>query len=96
MALKKLREAENYFSWDLSATSVNPIIVDDIVNGDFSIYGSFGYTSIAWTKTVSLLNSGELDLTFIVTHRFALTDWQSGFDALVNGPAPRGKILLLP
>ena len=97
MALKKIaRGGKLLFLGFIGYEASIPFIVDDIVNGDFSIYGSFGYTSVAWTKTVSLLNSGELDLTFIVTHRFALTDWQSGFDALVNGPAPRGKILLLP
>jgi len=73
-----------------------PLVVDDIVNGDFSIYGSFGYTSVAWAKTVALLNSGDLDLTFLVTHRFTLSDWQQGFDALATAPAPRGKVILLP
>jgi 2-desacetyl-2-hydroxyethyl bacteriochlorophyllide A dehydrogenase len=73
-----------------------PFVVDDIVNGDFSIYGSFGYTSEAWAKTVALLNSGDLDLTFLVTHRFALSDWQKAFDALATAPAPRGKVILIP
>ena len=73
-----------------------PLFVDDLVNGDYSIVGSFGYTSLAWAKTVALLNSGELDLTFIVTHSFPLSDWQEGFEALRNAPAPRGKVLLIP
>lgn len=73
-----------------------PLLIDDVINGDLSIFGSFGYTSQAWAKTVDLLNSGELDLTFLVTHRFDLADWEKGFDALVNAPAPRGKILLIP
>ena len=73
-----------------------PLVVDDIVNGDFSIYGSFGYTSEAWARTVALLNSGDLDLTFIVTHRFELSDWQKAFDALISAAAPRGKIVLIP
>lgn len=72
------------------------LIVDEIVNGDFSIFGSFGYTTVAWSKTVALLNSKELELTFIVTHRFDLADWESGFKALSNASAPRGKVLLLP
>ena len=73
-----------------------PLAVDDLVNGDFTMYGSFGYTSKAWAKTVELLNSGELDLTFLVTHKFPLTQWELGVDALLNAPAPRGKVLLLP
>jgi len=73
-----------------------PVAIDDLVNGDHSIYASFGYTSLAWAKTVALLNSGELDLTFLVTHRFPLSQWQQGVDAMLNAPAPRGKVLLLP
>lgn len=73
-----------------------PLVIDDVVNGDFSIFGSYSYTSVAWVKAVALFNSGELDLTFLVTHRFALSDWQKGFEALSTAPAPRGKVILLP
>lgn len=73
-----------------------PLVVDDLVNGDYSLIGSFGYTSVAWAKTVALLNSGDLDLTFLVTHSFPLVAWRDGFEALLRAPAPRGKVLLIP
>lgn len=96
MALKKIVRGGKLLILGFIGHEVSiPLVVDDIVNGDFSIYGSFGYTSVAWAKTVALLNSKELDLTFLVTHRFVLSDWESGFDALTNAPAPRGKVLLL-
>jgi len=71
-----------------------PISIDDVVNGDLSILASFGYSRAAWKATVDLLNSGELDLTFLVTHRFALADFADAIEALQSAPAPRGKIAL--
>ena len=69
-----------------------PLAIDDVVNGDLSIIASFGYSQSAWKETVTLLNSGKLDLTFLVTHRFPLDDFIGAIDALRHAPAPRGKI----
>jgi 2-desacetyl-2-hydroxyethyl bacteriochlorophyllide A dehydrogenase len=71
-----------------------PLPIDDIVNGDLSIVGSFSYTSAAWRRVVELLGSGELDLGFLVTHRFALDDFAAAFDALRNADGPRGKVIV--
>ena len=70
------------------------ISIDDVVNGDLSILASFGYTREAWKATVALLNSGALDLSFLVTHRFALSNYADAIAALEGAPAPRGKIAL--
>ena len=70
-----------------------PISIDDAVNGDLSIFASFGYSRSAWKETVALLNSGALDLTFLVTHRFVLEEFAVAISALTNAPAPRGKIV---
>jgi threonine dehydrogenase-like Zn-dependent dehydrogenase len=68
--------------------------VDDVVNNDLTIRGSFGYTSSAWRDVVGLLNSGRLRLDFLVTHRFALADWALALDALRGSASPRGKVML--
>ena len=68
------------------------ISIDDVVNGDLSILASFGYSRLAWKATVELLNSGELDLSFLVTHRFPLEKFSEAIRALESAPAPRGKI----
>jgi 2-desacetyl-2-hydroxyethyl bacteriochlorophyllide A dehydrogenase len=68
--------------------------VDDIVNGDINIFGSFSYSRKAWTQTVELLNSGKLDLSFLITHRFSFSDFEAAVEALRSAPAPRGKIVL--
>ena len=69
-----------------------PIFIDDVVNGDLSLISSFGYSRSSWKATVDLLNSGNLDLTFLVTHRFSLSDFATAIESLRSAPAPRGKI----
>jgi 2-desacetyl-2-hydroxyethyl bacteriochlorophyllide A dehydrogenase len=71
-----------------------PLAVDDIVNGDLTIAGSFGYTSAAWAHVVALLNSGRLDLGYLVTHRFPLDKFAEAIETLRQSPGQRGKVLL--
>ena len=71
-----------------------PISIDDLVNGDLSLFASFGYTRTAWRETVELVNSGKLDLTFLVTHRFPLERYREAIETLRSAPAPRGKIII--
>ncbi len=71
------------------------IVVDDVINGDLNIIGSFGSSLAAWEKTVAMFNSGELDLGYLVTHKFKLSDFNEAIEALKSAPAPRGKIALI-
>lgn len=76
-----------------------PLVVDDVVNNDVTISGSFSYTSSSWRSVVGLLASGRIDPTFVITHRFALEQWADALELLRTGPpddAARGKVLLLP
>jgi threonine dehydrogenase-like Zn-dependent dehydrogenase len=41
------------------------------------------------------MNSGKLDLSYLVTHKFPLADFAKAIDALKNAPAPRGKVALV-
>jgi threonine dehydrogenase-like Zn-dependent dehydrogenase len=68
--------------------------VDDTVNNDLAILGSFSYTAAAWRDVVGLLNAGLIRPGFLVTHRFALADWARALDCLRGGDAPRGKVAL--
>ncbi|MCX6434218.1 MAG: alcohol dehydrogenase catalytic domain-containing protein [Actinobacteria bacterium] len=68
--------------------------IDDIVNGDVSVVGSFSYTSRAWQSVVDLLNAGRVSFDFLVTHRFALGDWESAISTLRHSDGVRGKVLL--
>lgn len=68
--------------------------VDDVVNNDLAILGSFSYTAAAWRDVVRLLNAGLIRPGFLVTHRFLLADWQQAIACLRGGDGPRGKVLL--
>jgi L-iditol 2-dehydrogenase len=76
---------------------------DDTVNNDLTILGSFGYTSAAWRSVVTLLNSGLLKPSVLVTHRYPLGEWEQALTALrgvsaagaqASPTGPRGKVLL--
>jgi threonine 3-dehydrogenase len=56
------------------------------------IYGRRIYDT--WERTQSLLRSGTLDVSPIITHRLDLADWQQAFDLIASRHA--GKVVLLP
>ena len=70
------------------------LCVDDVVNNELAIRGSFGYTAAAWRDIVRLLNAGLISPGFLVTHRFALDDWEQAVACLRGTEDPRGKVLL--
>ena len=70
------------------------IPVDDVVDHDLTILGSFSYTSSAWRDVVDLVNAGRIHPGFVVTHRFALDAWSSAIETLQGTTGPRGKVLL--
>jgi threonine 3-dehydrogenase len=56
------------------------------------IYGRRIYDT--WERTQSLLRSGSLDVTPIITHRLDMADWQQGFDLVASRHS--GKVVLTP
>jgi threonine dehydrogenase-like Zn-dependent dehydrogenase len=71
-----------------------PLNVDDLVNGDVTVCGSFSYTSAAWAQVAGLLSAGRLDLGGLVTHRFPLDRNADAIEALRTPSGTRGKVLL--
>ncbi len=68
--------------------------VDDVVNNDLTIRGSFSYTAAAWAEVVRLINAKVLDLRPLVTHRFGLQDHERAIEVLRSGDGgPRGKVV---
>lgn len=56
------------------------------------IYGRRIYDT--WERTQSLLRSGALDVSPIITHRLTLAEWEQGFDLIASRHA--GKVVLVP
>ena len=70
--------------------------VHDLINNDLTIHASFSYTRKSWRAVVDLLNSGALDLTFVVTHKYSLDEWPQALQTLrALFSQPRGKVLLV-
>lgn len=94
-ALKALRRGGQALALGLPATSSTLTLPGDLlVNNDLTLAGSFGYTSAAWTRVVGLLNAGELRPGALITHVFALDDYESAFDELARPSGMRGKVML--
>jgi L-iditol 2-dehydrogenase len=70
------------------------LAADDTVNNDLTVLGSFSYTPVAWRRVVALLNSGQLRPSALITHRYALAEWEQAVGALRGVAGPRGKVLL--
>lgn len=58
----------------------------------YGIYGRRIYDT--WERTQSLLRSGALDVSPIITHRLDLADWEQGFELIASRHA--GKVVLIP
>jgi 2-desacetyl-2-hydroxyethyl bacteriochlorophyllide A dehydrogenase len=67
--------------------------VDDLVNGDVVVMGSFSYTSRSWADVVTLINGG-LDLDALVTDEFPLADYAAALARLRHADGVRGKVTL--
>ena len=69
---------------------------DLIVLGHLRLQGIFGASRAAWRWVVELFSNGQLDPAPLVTHRFALEDFEAAFALLRNRDADALKVELLP
>jgi 2-desacetyl-2-hydroxyethyl bacteriochlorophyllide A dehydrogenase len=67
---------------------------DLLVNDDLSLVASFGYTTAGWGQVVALLNAGSFRPGRLVTHKFALADFDRAFAELATPSGTRGKVML--
>lgn len=68
--------------------------VDDFVNHDLTLRGSFSYTTAAWAQTVQLFNSGAIRTGPLITHVFRIEEYQAAIETLANcADSARGKVL---
>jgi len=69
---------------------------DIFVLKHLTIYGIFGANSPAWSYAVQLFRAGLLNLPPLITHRYALADYQKALDTVVDRQSGALKILLIP
>jgi 2-desacetyl-2-hydroxyethyl bacteriochlorophyllide A dehydrogenase len=69
---------------------------DAIVLGHLRVQGIFGASRAAWRWVVELFSNGQLDLARLVTHRFALEEFEDAFAVLRDRDAGALKVELVP
>lgn len=68
---------------------------DIFVLKHLTVLGIFGASSTAWTYAVQIFRSGLLNLAPLITHRFALTDYQAALDTIIDRQSKTLKVLLV-
>ena len=63
---------------------------------DLHIHGVFAYTTASFEQALRLIESGRLDVAPLVTHTFALGEFQKAFDLLRERREPVVKVILKP
>lgn len=58
---------------------------------EIELVGTFRYGAICYPLAIELASSGRIDVTKLVTHRYAFTDSLKAFDAVANGKGEDGK-----
>lgn len=70
-------------------------VSDDIVFKGIQVHGIVGRRMYeTWQQTAGFLESGQVDLRPMITHRFALEDYEKAFEQMMSGNS--GKIVLYP
>ncbi len=94
-AISKVRRGGSVLLLGLAGTGKQvPLEIDELVNGDLKIFGSFSYSSSAYSQVVKLLNSSLISPEFVITHRFGIAEWERAIETLRSVEGPRGKVIL--
>jgi L-iditol 2-dehydrogenase len=94
-AIHSLRRGGRALLLGLPPTGATLTLPSDLlVNNDLSLVASFGSTTAGWAQVVALLNTGSFRPGRLVTHRFALADFDRAFAELATPSGARGKVML--
>ena len=56
--------------------------INDITSWNKSIIGHMAYDSTSWRNAIRLLESGQIKVQPLITHRLGLSEYEKGFDAM--------------
>jgi threonine dehydrogenase-like Zn-dependent dehydrogenase len=63
---------------------------------DLRVHGVFAYTSRDYVEALKLIEGGRVSVAPLITHRFALQDFEKAFDLLSTRKEPVVKVMLKP
>ncbi len=92
-AIASVRRGGRILLFGMNTKAVAEVRQNDITRNEIEIVGSF-IANATFPPTVSLLESGRLNLAKLVTHRFKLKDILEGVEAMRSGEAI--KVLVDP
>ncbi len=94
-ALKYIKLGGRMSLLGIPTSEVSLDIANDIVFKGITIQGIVGRKMYdTWFQVKGLLESGNLNLDPIITHRLAMEDFEKGFDLMLSGNC--GKVVLYP
>lgn len=96
MALRLVRRGGTVVLEGIAGSGARLSLESDIfVLKHLSVLGIFGANSAAWTYAVQLFRAGLLHLAPLITHRFAMNEYQAALDTIVNRRSKTLKVLLI-
>ena len=54
--------------------------INDITSWNKSLIGHMAYDSTSWRNAIRLLESGQIKVQPLITHRLGLSEYEKGFD----------------
>jgi len=92
---RALRPGGTAVLFGLPSKNVEFDVANWIVFKDANVRGVFGRRLWStWYKTAEVLKAGEVDLSKVITHRFALEEFAKAFALMKSGRC--GKIVMYP
>lgn len=58
--------------------------INDISMRGLEIKGHMAYNSVSWANSIELLKAGRIKVKPMITHRFGLSQWEKGFEAMAS------------
>lgn len=97
LALKAVKNGGRVTAFGIPSRPVELDWANDVIFKGVRIYGIVGRQVFeTWYKTDSLLSSGAIDVSPVITHRFPMKDFKKGFDVMASPEKKCGKVLLVP
>jgi 2-desacetyl-2-hydroxyethyl bacteriochlorophyllide A dehydrogenase len=62
--------------------------------GDMEVVGVCGYSTESWTRTLQLLERGELEFNDLITHRVPLDEFARAIQLVGSKSEPMGKVMI--
>lgn len=61
--------------------------INRITEWNITIAGHMAYDSSTWRRTIKLLAAHKIDVESMITHRYGLSEWEKGFQAMADKEA---------